>query len=146
MQNGFMFSVTRKKNSHSSAAQTQSFFICVSAFMSPYCPLAVFLIASFDTFQLCRHAMDKNTAKPLALLHHCMFLSTGFKQSIPAVAFFFLFQDTTIPNPIKNKKEVIEKHLRVVMSRKKSRVACNKQQNINNVTLTMECNCHSGLD
>lgn len=69
MQNSFKFSVTRMKNSHSSAATLYSpyigFFICVSAFMLSYCPLFsffFFLIVSFSTFQLCRHAVDKNTA------------------------------------------------------------------------------------
>lgn len=57
LQNGFKFSVTRKKNSHSSAATIYSpytvFFVCVSTFMLPYCPLFCFALLFKYSLWLC---------------------------------------------------------------------------------------------
>lgn len=92
--------------------------------------------------------MDRNTATPLALLHHYVFASTGFRTAFiyfrTAVSFFSKY--LKIPNPTKTKKEATEKTAEGHEFQKNTRLACNKQQDINTVTLTTEYNCHSGLD
>lgn len=149
MQNGkcLNFSGTGKQLSRLAAGPIYSmyikyFLICVrdSILSSPLPPFFCFFTKKANLVHF--NFGDRNTAKPLALVYGYMFVV--LEQCLSAVALFSKYLKT--PNPIKNKKEAIEKRAECHEFQRNTGVACNKQQNITRVMLTLEHNCHSGSE
>lgn len=151
MQNAkcFKFYGTRKELSHLSAVTIcslyiQYFFICVHASMLSFFPsfflkLLTLVHFNFEDMQwteILQHLW-------LCYLTTCLWVLV-FEQHLSAVPFFSKYLKT--PNPIKNKKGSIKIMAEDCEFQKNTRVACNKQQDINRVPPTMQYNCHSGLD